>query len=221
MNEVKPLFDKNNETIYIASEANVKPMYMTEHKHNDYQNLMYQLFTWHAKEYYDVALPMRKEMMDFSEMLNGKVNNFYQAIKYLKDNVNLHEIYKLPWTFTLNDTTYEKSVTVVSNFAPSETEEGEYDKSKILVDVKIEPYPVEKLDCEIEYTCPSTPIVRDTYYLTDDIDNYIIKKEATDDIVAIIKRDKLRDWEAFHAASDVVNYLNLSEEEKHKPLGEW
>lgn len=118
-------------------------------KHDDYQNLMYQLFTWNAKEYYDVALPMRKEMMDYSEMLNGKVNNFYQAIKYLKDNVNLHEIYKLPWAFTLNDTTYEKSVTVVSNFAPSKTEEGEYDKSKIVVDIKIEPYPVEKLDCEI------------------------------------------------------------------------
>lgn len=194
---------------------------MFDDKHNDYQNLMYQLFTWYAKDYYDVALPMRKEMMDFSELLNGKVNNFYQAIKYLKDNVKLHEIYKLPWTFTLNDTTYEKSVTVVANFAPSETEEGEYDKSKIVVDVKIEPYPVEKLDCEIEYTCPSTPIIRDTYYLTDDIDNYIIKEEATDDVVAIIKRDKLRDWEAFHAASDVVNYLNLSEEEKHKPLGEW
>ena len=190
-------------------------------KHDDYQNLMYQLFMWHAKEYYDVALPMRKEMMDFSELLNGRVNNFYEAIKYLKDNVNLHEIYKLPWTFTLNDTTYEKSVTVVANFAPSKTEEGEYDKSKIVVDVKIEPYPVEKLDCEVEYIYPSTPIVRDPYYLTDDIDNYIVKEEATNDVVAIIKRSKLRDWEAFHAASDVVNYLNLSEEEKHKPLGEW
>ena len=117
--------------------------------HEDYQNLMYQLFIWHAKEYYDVALPMRKEMKDFSEMLNGKVNNFYEAIKYLKNNVNLHEIYKLPWTFTLNDTTYEKSVTVVSNYAPSKTEEGEYDKSKIVVDVKIEPYPVKKLDCQV------------------------------------------------------------------------
>ena len=121
----------------------------TYNNHEDYQNLMYQLFVWHAKEYYDVALPMRKEMKDFSEMLNGKVNNFYEAIKYLKNNVNLHEIYKLPWTFTLNDTTYEKSVTVVSNFAPSKTEEGEYDKSKIVVDVKIEPYPVKKLDCQI------------------------------------------------------------------------
>ena len=194
---------------------------MTENKHEDYQNLMYQLFIWYAKEYYDVALPMRKEMMDFSELLNGKVNNFYEAIRYLKNNVNLHEIYKLPWTFTLNDTTYEKSVTVVSNFAPSETEEGEYDKSKIVVDVKIEPYPVEKLECEIVNSCSSSPIIRDPYYLTDDIDNYIVKEEATGDVVAIIKRDKLRDWEAFHAASDVVNYLNLSEEEKHKPLGEW
>lgn len=32
MNEVKPLFDKNNETIYIATEANVKPMYTTSQK---------------------------------------------------------------------------------------------------------------------------------------------------------------------------------------------
>lgn len=30
MNEVKPLFDKNNETIYIATEANVKPMYTSQ-----------------------------------------------------------------------------------------------------------------------------------------------------------------------------------------------
>ena len=47
-----------------------------------------------------------------------------------------------------------------------------------------------------------------------DIDNYIVKENATNDVVAIIKRSKLRDWEAFHAASDVVKYLNLSEEEK-------
>lgn len=72
-----------------------------------------------------------------------------------------------------------------------------------------------------ELTCPNCPIERDPYYLTDDIDNYIVKEDATDDVVAIIKRSKLRDWEAFHAASDVVNYLNLSEEEKNKPLGEW
>ena len=78
-----------------------------------------------------------------------------------------------------------------------------------------------KEPCEIEYTCPSSPIIRDPYYLTDDADNYVVKEEATGDIVVTIKRNKLRDWEAFHAASDVVNYLNLSEEEKHKPLGEW
>lgn len=30
MNEVKPLFDKNNETNYIATEANVKPMYTSQ-----------------------------------------------------------------------------------------------------------------------------------------------------------------------------------------------
>ena len=54
-----------------------------------------------------------------------------------------------------------------------------------------------------------------------DIDNYIVKENATNDVVAIIKRSKLRDWEAFHAACDVVNYLNLSEEEKNKPLKDW
>ena len=54
-----------------------------------------------------------------------------------------------------------------------------------------------------------------------DIDNYIVKEYATNDVVAIIKRSKLRDWEAFHAASDVVKYLNLSEEEKNKPLKDW
>ena len=59
-----------------------------------------------------------------------------------------------------------------------------------------------------ELTCPNCPIERDHYYLTDDIDNYIVKEDATDDVVAKIKRSKLRDWEAFHAASDVVNYLN-------------
>lgn len=36
MNEVKPLFDKNNETNYIATEANVKPIEMTENKHKDW-----------------------------------------------------------------------------------------------------------------------------------------------------------------------------------------
>ena len=36
MNEVKPLFDKNNETNYIATEANVKLIEMTENKHKDY-----------------------------------------------------------------------------------------------------------------------------------------------------------------------------------------
>lgn len=35
MNEVKPLFDKNNETIYIATEANVKPIQVAENKHKD------------------------------------------------------------------------------------------------------------------------------------------------------------------------------------------
>lgn len=87
--------------------------------------------------------------MDYSEILKDKVNNFPQAIKYLKDNINLHEIYRLPWTFTLNDTTYEKSVTVIANFAPSKTEEGKYDMSKIVTDVKIEPYPIDKLTIEI------------------------------------------------------------------------
>ena len=72
-----------------------------------------------------------------------------------------------------------------------------------------------------ELTCPNCSIERDHYYLTDDIDNYIVKEDATDDVVAIIKRSKLRDWEAFHAASDVVKYLNLSEEEKNKPLKDW
>lgn len=72
-----------------------------------------------------------------------------------------------------------------------------------------------------ELTCPNCPIERDPYYLTDDIDNYIVKEDATDDVVAIIKRSKLRDWEAFHAASNVVKYLNLSEEEKNKPLKDW
>lgn len=118
--------------------------------HEEYQNLLYQLFVWHAKEYYSVALPMRKEIMDYSEILKDKVNNFPQAIKYLKENINLHEIYRLPWTFTLNDTTYEKSVTVIANFAPSKTEEGKYDMSKIVTDVKIEPYPVDKLTIEIQ-----------------------------------------------------------------------
>ena len=70
-------------------------------------------------------------------------------------------------------------------------------------------------------TCPNTFIKRDAYFLTDDINNYIVKEEATGDVVAIIKRSKLRDWEAFHAASDVVKYLNLSEEEKNKPLKDW
>lgn len=72
-----------------------------------------------------------------------------------------------------------------------------------------------------ELTCPNRPIERDPYYLTDDVDNYIVKEYATDEVVAIIKRSKLRDWEAFHAASDVVNYLNLNEEEKNKPLKDW
>lgn len=71
------------------------------------------------------------------------------------------------------------------------------------------------------YSQPNSQIIRDPYYLTDDIDNYIVKEDATDDVVAIIKRSKLRDWEAFHAASDVINYLNLSEEEKNKPLKDW
>lgn len=76
-------------------------------------------------------------------------------------------------------------------------------------------------DMSEELTCPNCPIERDPYYLTDDIDNYIVKEDATDDVVAIIKKSKLRDWEAFHAASDVVKYLNLSEEEKNKPLKDW
>lgn len=71
------------------------------------------------------------------------------------------------------------------------------------------------------YSQSNSQIIRDPYYLTDDIDNYIVKEEETGDVVAIIKRSKLRDWEAFHAASDVVNYLNLSEEEKNKPLKDW
>ena len=74
-------------------------------------------------------------------------------------------------------------------------------------------------DCSDNF--PNRPIERDPYYLTDDIDNYIVKEYATDEVVAIIKRSKLRDWEAFHAASDVVKYLNLSEEEKNKPLKDW
>lgn len=37
MNEVKPLFDKNNETIYIATEANVKPIYTADMK-RDYRS---------------------------------------------------------------------------------------------------------------------------------------------------------------------------------------
>lgn len=68
-------------------------------------------------------------------------------------------------------------------------------------------------DCSNNF--PNCPIERDPYYLTDDIDNYIVKEYATNDVVAIIKRSKLRDWEAFRAASDVVNYLNLSQ----LPLG--
>lgn len=71
------------------------------------------------------------------------------------------------------------------------------------------------------YSQPNSQIIRDPYYLADDIDNYIVKEDATGDVVAIIKKNKLRDWEAFHAASDVVNYLNLSEEEKNKPLKDW
>ena len=75
--------------------------------------------------------------------------------------------------------------------------------------------------CKIECTCPASPIVRDPYYLTDNIDGYLIKEEATDNVVVTIKRDKSKDWEAFHIANDIVNYLNLSEEEKLKRLGEW
>ena len=30
MNEVKPLFDKNNKTIHIATETNVKPIYTAD-----------------------------------------------------------------------------------------------------------------------------------------------------------------------------------------------
>ena len=75
--------------------------------------------------------------------------------------------------------------------------------------------------CKTECTCPSSPIVRDPYYLTDNIDGYIIKEDATGEVVVTIKRDKLRDWEAFHIANDIVNYMNLSEEEKRKRLAEW
>ena len=71
------------------------------------------------------------------------------------------------------------------------------------------------------YSQANSQIIRDPYYLTDDIDNYIVKEDATGDVVVIINRSKLRDWEAFHAASDIVNYLNLSEEEKNKPLKDW
>lgn len=180
--------------------------------HEEYQNLLYQLFKWHAKGYYAIALSRRREMKDYTDELQGKVDSFYEAIKFLKLNTNLHELYRLPWTFTLTDTKYEKSVTVVVDY------EGE---GKVAVDVKIEPYPVEELKVNVEYSCPNCPIERDPYYLTDDIDNHIVKEYATDEVVAIIKRSKLRDWESFHAASDVVNYLNLSEEEKNKPLKDW
>jgi predicted lipase len=67
------------------------------------------------------------------------------------------------------------------------------------------------------YSQPNSQIIRDPYYLTDDIDNYIVKEDATDDVVVVIKRSKLRDWEAFKVANDATNYLNLSEEKKYTP----
>lgn len=67
------------------------------------------------------------------------------------------------------------------------------------------------------YSQPNSQIIRDPYYLTDDIDNYIVKEDATDDVVVMVKRGKLRDWEAFKVANDVTNYLNLSEDKKNTP----
>ena len=110
--------------------------------HEEYQNLLYQLFKWHAKEYYAIALPRRREMKDYTDELQGKVDSFYEALKFLKLNTNLHELYRLPWTFTLTDTKYEKSVTVVADYG------GE---GKVVIDVKIEPYPIEDLDVEVMY----------------------------------------------------------------------
>lgn len=191
-----------------------------ENKHEDYQNLLYRLFDWYAKGYYDVALPRRSEMKDYTDIFHGNVDSFYDAIKFLKMNVNLHEIYRLPWTFTLSNTKYEKSVTVVADFerkTMSSDEDDVFDKSKVVVDVKIEPYPVDELDCEVQYTCPNCQLHEDPYYLVDDIENYLIKERKTDEVVVTVRRNKLRDWEAFKVASDATNYLNLSEEKKYTP----
>ena len=116
--------------------------------HEEYQNLLYQLFMFHAKEYYDVALPRRKEVKDYSNLLQNSVSTFNEAIKFMKQNINLHEIYCLPWTFTLNDTKFEKKVTVSVDFARKQVsydEDDVFDKSKIVVDIQIEPYPVEEI----------------------------------------------------------------------------
>lgn len=106
MNEVKPLFDKNNETNYIATEANVKPIYTADMK-RDY----------------------RSEIVDC--------------------NYEIHKSLSLEERLKKLEERWEKSVTVTANFAPSKTEEGKYDMSKIVTDVKIEPYPVDKLTVEI------------------------------------------------------------------------
>lgn len=116
--------------------------------HEEYQNLLYQLFMFHAKEYYDVALPRQKEVKDYSDLLQNNVSTFYEAIKFMKQNINLHEIYSLPWTFTLNDTKFEKKVTVSVDFARKQVsydEDDVFDKSKIVVDIQIEPYPAEEI----------------------------------------------------------------------------
>ena len=89
--------------------------------------------------------------------------------------------------------------------------------SKVVVDVKIEPYPVDELDCEVQYTCPNCQLHEYPYYLADNIENYLIKERKTDEVVVTVRRDTLRDWEAFKVANDATNYLNLSEDKKNTP----
>lgn len=56
MNEVKPLFDKNKETIYIATEANVKPMYTSQQMREYRSELVDYIYEIHKSPSFEERL---------------------------------------------------------------------------------------------------------------------------------------------------------------------
>jgi hypothetical protein len=114
---------------------------MNEELHESYHNDLNRLFRNHKKEYYDLVFPRNNVVNDFTEILDfANVRSVHEACKWIDQNLSVREIYTLPWTFTLEYLPECKKVTVVADFAQSLIEENKYDMSKIVIDVKTEPY---------------------------------------------------------------------------------